>query len=176
MRAPSRSAPKPTWSTPIRSTRYAEVLDDARDGRRGIVATVAQKADGEVHADNPTGVTDGVQLTVGQIPRGGRERVRVGVARDQRRGAQLRDVPEAFFVHVRQVHQDAELVAGAHQRLAGVRQSGPGVGRMGKQKWDAFAEIVGPTPHRTERPQAGGVEDFQHVQLGVDRLRRLRSG
>jgi len=34
----------------------------------------------------------------------------------------------------------------------------------------AFTEVVGPAPHRPERPQAGVVEELERVEARVDRL------
>src|SRR5207244_616975 len=47
---------------------------------------------------------------------------------------------------------------------------GPSVRRMWKQVWHAFAEVVGSTPHRSERTQSGGVEHLQRVETRINRL------
>ena len=95
------------------------------------------------------------------------------MGRDQRRLRQPGDVPKALLVEVREVDQDAELVAGAHQRPAEIGEAGAGIGRARELERHAVAEGVGPAPHQAERAQAGLIEDLERVEPGIDRLGAL---
>ena len=55
-------------------------------------------------------------------------------------------------------------------RLAGVGQARPGIRAHRIGEGHAVAEDVVAAPHRSERAQAGGIEDFERREIGVDRL------
>ena len=100
----------------------------------------------------------------------GLKRVGVGMRGDQRRVAQLGDVPEAALVEMRQVDQDFQPVAGADQLLAEIGQAGPDVGRRRTAERHAVPEHVRPAPHRAERAQPGLMQHVERLELRVDRL------
>jgi hypothetical protein len=66
-----------------------------------------QEADVEVDPDQAAARADRAQLVVGQVARRRAERVSAGMRGDERRGAELGDVPEPARVEVRDVDQDA---------------------------------------------------------------------
>ena len=106
-----------------------DVPDDLGDRRlRHLVPVLAQEGDGEVDADDPAGVGDRPQLLVCQIAGGSAQCMRVRVRRHQRRVGQLGDLPESRPVEMRQVDQDSELVARAHELAAGRGQTTTRVG------------------------------------------------
>ena len=74
---------------------------------------------------------------------------------------------------MREVDQDAQLVAAPDQRLAGLGQARPGVGRARELERHAVAERVRPAPDQAERAQPGLVEDLERIQPRVDRLGAL---
>ena len=151
--------------------QVVEVADHGREPGVGDPAAVlAQEADRVVEPDDTAALGDGVELGVGQVARGGRQRVGVGVGGDERLVRQRGDVAEAGGVEVREVEEDAEAVAGAHQLLAGGGQARALVGVAGEAEGDADAEGVRPRPHRAERAQAGGVEHLEPAEVGADRL------
>ena len=77
----------------------------------------------------PSEAFDRVQLLVGQIARYRAERMDVGMGGDQGSVAYRGHIPEAFFIHVRQIDQDAEFVAAPDEPLASVGQAGSDIGR-----------------------------------------------
>ena len=119
----------------------------------------------------PLGFADRRQLPVGEIARMRAQGVGVGMRGDQRRVAELGDVPEALFVEMRKVDQDLQPVAGANQLLAEIGQARPGVGRRRTAKRHAVPERVRPAPHRAERAQPGLMQHIEGLELRVDRLR-----
>ena len=74
-------------------------------------------------------------------------------------------VPEAALVEVREVDEDAELLARAHERAAGVGQAALG--------GHAVGERVRPAPRRADRAQPERVQRGQQLEAGVDRLGAL---
>ena len=117
------------------------------------------------------GFADRRQLLVGEIARVRAQGVGVGVRGDQRRVAELGDVPEALFVEMRKVDQDLQPVAGANQLLAEIGQARPDVGRRRTAKRHAVPERVRPAPHRAERAQPGLMQHVEGLELRIDRLR-----
>ncbi len=90
------------------------------------------------------------------------------MGRNQGRVSEGSDIPEAAFIDVRDVHDDAQSVARPHQLFAEVRQPGAGVRRVREQVWNSFTEIVGSTPDRAQRTQSGGIEKLQCVEPRID--------
>ena len=74
-----------------------------------------------------------LELGVGQVARGRAQRVGVRVGGDQRRPADRRHVGEAGGVEVREIDEDPQPVAGAHQLLAGRREPRALSGLAGKR-------------------------------------------
>jgi hypothetical protein len=113
------------------------------------------------------------ELAVGEVARGGAEGVGVGVGRHQRHVGERGHVPEASLVEVREVHQDAEAVALAHQVPARARETGAGVGRGPKAEGDAVSVGVRAAPHEAERTQPHPVEILERARVGAEVLRPL---
>jgi hypothetical protein len=107
----------------------AEPARDVVDLARDVGALRPDVLVVEADADHAAGVAHGVELTVGEVARARHQRVRARVGHDERPLGDRRDVPEAALVEVREVDEDPELLAGAHQRDAGVAQPRAGVGR-----------------------------------------------
>ncbi|QTK82616.1 Hypothetical protein AT6N2_L1925 [Agrobacterium tumefaciens] len=165
----------------IRSERHAvdahalhHVVDMAHhigQWRIGNVSRiVSQHSHGIVQADETAAFLDGIHLLVGEITGDRSERMRIGMAGDQRLVSGLCHIPEAFFGNMREVDENAEAIAFLHQRKTGIGKTGRGVGRHGIGKRNAMAENIVPAPHRAERAQAGGIKHFQRVEIGADRL------
>ncbi|MGC3974953.1 MAG: hypothetical protein QM771_11290 [Nitrospira sp.] len=85
----------------------------------------------------------------------------------------LRDVAKTLLVEMRQVDHDLQLIAGLDQRLAGIGEARPGVGRGGEAERHAIAEGVGPAPDDAQRTQPGGMKHVEHGKPGIDRLDAL---
>ena len=149
-----------------------DVTDDlVEPGVLEIVHSVlTQERDGEVDADDAARVPDRVELRVRQVPGRRAQRVRVRVRRDDRAVGDLGHVPEPALVQVRDVDEDAELVARTHQRAAGVGQAGAGVRRRGKPERDAFGERVRARPDDADRAQPARIPVLQVRQVFGDRL------
>ena len=144
------------------------VLGDRRERRVVVVGAVgAQEADVEVDPDQAAARADRAQLIVGQVARGGAECVRAGVRGDERRAAQLGDLPEPARVEMREVDEDPQLGAGADQRPPGVREPRPLIGRSRERERHAGGERVRPAPDQPERAHARGVQDLELVEPGA---------
>ena len=74
---------------------------------------------------------------------------------------------------MRDVDEDAELVARAHERAAGVGQAGPGIGRCGEPERNALCERVRARPDDADRAEAALVPVLQVRQVLGDRLGAL---
>ena len=152
----------------------AGVVGDQGQRGVGVVGEVrAQERRREDDPDEAVAGGDRVELGVGEVARGGADRVGARVAGDQRPGLELGDVPEAGLVQVAEVDEDAELGAGTDQRPAGVGQPRADVGRGGEGELDAGREGVGTAPDRAEAAQPGGVPVLERLEAGVDRLGAL---
>ncbi len=151
-----------------------DVAHDRLQRRRGIVgAVLVQEHHGEVDPDDAAGFADRVELAVGEVSRGGTERIRVRVGRDERRLGELGDVPEAGLVQMREVDEDPEQVAGVDEVAARVGQPGAGVGRGGEAERDALGEGIRSRPDDAERAEAAAVPVVEIGEIGRDRLRAL---
>ena len=154
--------------------QMVEVRDHVLERGVGVAAAVrAQEARREVDADEAAALADRGELAVGEIARMRRQRMGVRMRRDERRVGELRHVPEAGLVEVRQVDQDAARVAVGDERAPGIGQPRPGVGRRREAERNAAGKGVRPAPDEPERTQAGLVEDVEEVEIGVDRVRAL---
>ena len=96
------------------------------------------------------------------------QRMGIRVRCDQRGIAQVGHIPEAPFAQVRQVDHDPEPVALFDQTAPRVGESRAGVRGVWKEERDAVSKWIRPAPHRTERAQAGAVENFQRVEIRID--------
>ena len=160
---------------------YADALDEIIDVphyrlQRGILrlaAILAQESDGEVHADHPVRVPDGVELPVRKVARRGTEGVGVRVGRHERRFGELRYFPEPLFVDVGEVDQDAQPVALPDEFPTGIGQSWSRIRRGGKPEWHPFGVGVGPAPHDPERAQSRLVVAFEGAGIRAQVLGTL---
>jgi hypothetical protein len=147
------------------------VLGDRRERGVGVVGPVgAQEPDVEVDPDEAAALADRAQLVVGEVARRRAEHVRAGVRGDERRSARRRHVPEPARVEVREVDQDSQLGARAHERPPRVGQPRPLVRRAGEPERHAGRVRVRPAPHQTERAHPGGVQHLELVERRPDRL------
>ena len=152
-----------------------DMPDDVLERCVFILLTVGpQKANVKVDTHQPPSLADGVQLCVGQVPGRGAQRVHARVGGDQGGIRDVGHVPKPFLVQMRDVDQNAELVAATDQRLPGAGQTRSGVGRAGKDKGDAMAKGVGPAPHNAQRTKPCLVKDEEGIQVGVDRFCALK--
>jgi hypothetical protein len=94
------------------------------------------------------------------------------VCGDERRIRDPRHVLEPGAVQVREVDEDSEAVARAHERLPVVGQAGTRVGRGGVHEGHARRIAVRAAPREAERAQAAFVPRRELV-LPADRLRAL---
>src|SRR6266850_1080947 len=83
---------------------------------------------------------------------------------------ELGDVPEAAFVQVCEIDEDAELVALGNKAAADFRQSTADIGRGREPERDTFGESVGSAPHEAERAQPSLVEALEILEARFDRL------
>ena len=105
------------------------VRGDRRERRVGVLGAVrAQEADVEVDPDQAAALADRAQLVVGEVARRRAERVGAGVRRDERRRAQLGDVPEPARVEVGEVDEDPQRRR-RPARARARRPRGPAPGR-----------------------------------------------
>ena len=102
-----------------------------------------------------------------------RQRVRAGVAGDERPRVDLRHVPEPLLVEVAEIDEDPELATARDQPPARVGQATARVGARRGAERNALGEPVRPAPDGTERPQPRLVPERERLELGVDRLRPL---
>ena len=113
-------------------------------GLRDDAAVLAQHRRPEADADDAAARRHRVELLVRQVARGRAEGVGVRVGGDERRAREAGDVPEAALVQVREVDEQAELVARA-ARAARRRASGRGrcPERTGKRNGTPSAKAFG---------------------------------
>ena len=97
----------------------------------------------------------------------------VGMGRDQRRRRDRRHVVEALGVEVREVDEDAQLVAGPDQLAPERRQPRPGVGVARIAERHAVPEDRRPAPDRPERAQPRRMQEMERIEIGPDRLGAL---
>ena len=135
-----------------------------------LLAVAAQKGGGEVQTDHAARVADHRQLAIGQVARGWRDGMGVGMGGNKRAVRQPGHIVKALFVDVAEVDHDPQRVALADQPLAGRGQPLAGVGAGGEGKRHAVAEDRRPRPDRTDRAQTHGMEGVQRVEILADGL------
>ena len=74
---------------------------------------------------------------------------------------------------MREVDEDAEAVACAHELAPGLGQPAADVGRRREAKRHAFCEVVGSRPDEPDRPQPAVVPRLEIREVGCDRLGAL---
>ena len=116
---------------------------------------VPQEGRAEVEPHEPAALGEDRDLVVHEVARGRRERVDVGVGGDEGRPRDGRDVAQPGRVEVAHVDQDAQLVAGAHERAARVGEARAVLGGAAAER-DAGREGVGVVPRQAQRSQPGG--------------------
>ena len=132
---------------------------------RDVLAPRAGELVVEADADHAAGLADRVKLPVGEVALVRRERRGARMRHDQRALGDRGHVPEAALVQMREVDEDAQLLARAHERAPGVGQAALGGHAVGKR--------VRPAPRRADRPQPERVQRRQQLEAGVDRLGAL---
>ena len=88
------------------------------------------------------------------------------------RGGDLGHVPEPALVQVREVDEDAELLAGAHERRPASVRPGPVSGDAGNRNGTPWPNASGGSSE-PERAQPERVQRGQQLELRVDRLGAL---
>src|ERR1700745_766582 len=96
------------------------------------------------------------------------------MAGNQRTGVGARDVPKAGLVEMAEVDHDPQLAAAAHERSPSVGEARSSIRTRWRDERDAVAEVGGPAPDRSQRPQPGGIPELQCLKPGVARLRDLQ--
>ena len=97
--------------------------------------------------------------------------VGVGMGCHQRCRRKSGNVAEAGLIHMRQVDQDAKLVAAFHKPLAGLCQAGADIWAGRIAEGHAMAEDGAAAPDRTNGAQPQIMQPVQHDEVRIDGLR-----
>ena len=82
----------------------------------------------KINANNSAGLTDRIQLLIGQIASGRTKGMCSGMGYDQRCIGYRGCVPESLFIDMGQINQNTQEVASFDQLPTGVAQTGARVG------------------------------------------------
>src|SRR5437868_11920679 len=83
------------------------------------------------------------------------------------------DIPEALFINVGKVKQDAQPVAGTNQIASRRSQTRSRVRRVREFEGDAMSKGVGATPDNAKRAQPCLVEHLESIEVWIDGLSPL---
>src|SRR2546423_12811129 len=92
---------------------------------------------------------------------------------DERSRGEVSDIPEALFIDVGKVKQDAQPVAGTNQVPSRRGQTWPGVRRVKEFERDAVSKGIGATPDNAKRAQSCLVEHLKGIEVCINCLSPL---
>src|SRR5437763_10682473 len=92
---------------------------------------------------------------------------------DERCCGEASDIPEALFVDVGKIKQDAQSVAGTNQIPSRRGQPWPRVRRVREFERDAVSKGIGATPDNAKRAQPCVVKHLEGIEVCIDCLSPL---
>src|SRR2546421_2492613 len=96
------------------------------------------------------------------------------MSRNERRLREMSDIPEASFIDMGKIQQNAQAIAGTNQFSSSRSQTWPPIGSMRKLKWNSMPKCIGTAPDNAKRTQPCLEKHLKSIKVRINRFSPLK--